>query len=67
VLAGSRIACIKILQSRQSAADLRSGILKYLAKEADPELAGIHVARNVGDLDSRVQPFVKAFLEHTWT
>ncbi len=66
VLAGPRIAQMKILNAPVPAAELRARILEYLAREKQPELAGIHVAHGPGDLDPRMPPFVTAFLSYMW-
>ena len=51
VLAGPRIALMKILQARESAAELRKRILDHLAREREPELADIRIVRGPADLD----------------
>jgi len=66
VLAGARIALMKILNAPVPAAGLRIRILDHLAREDQPELAGIHVAHGPGDLDPRMPPFVTAFLSYIW-
>ncbi len=66
VLAGPRIAHMKILNAPVPAADLRARILDHLAQEAQPELAGVHVVHGPADLDPRMPPFMVAFLAHIW-
>jgi len=66
VLAGARIALMKILNAPVPAAELRARILGYLAQEKQPELVGIYVAQGLGDLDPRMPPFVTVFLSYMW-
>lgn len=66
VLAGPRIAHMKVLNAAVPAADLRRRILDNLARQAQPELAGVHIAGGSADFDQAMPPFVKAFLAHMW-
>jgi 8-oxo-dGTP pyrophosphatase MutT (NUDIX family) len=66
VLAGPRIAHIKLLRARESAAELRTRILANLAHEPQPELADIRIVRGPDDFDPMMPPFVTAFLRHAW-
>jgi 8-oxo-dGTP pyrophosphatase MutT (NUDIX family) len=66
VLAEPRIALMKVLHARESAAELRARILDHLVREREPELADICVVRGRDDLDPRMPPFVTAFLEYIW-
>jgi 8-oxo-dGTP pyrophosphatase MutT (NUDIX family) len=66
VLAGPRIALIKLMQAREPAQDLRYRILRHLRSEEAPELADMHIARGPADLDARVPDFVIAYLRHMW-
>jgi 8-oxo-dGTP pyrophosphatase MutT (NUDIX family) len=59
---GQRIALMKVLQARESADALRTRILAFLAREAEPELSDIHVVRSVDDLHPRMPPYVATFL-----
>ena len=67
VLANTHIAHIKLLHARESAAALRARILANLAREAEPELADIRIARGVADLDPMMPPFVTTFLTDFWS
>jgi 8-oxo-dGTP pyrophosphatase MutT (NUDIX family) len=67
VLAGSRIAQVKTLQARVTAAVLRARILAHLAREAQPELADVRIVRGPADFDPMMPPFVTAFLAHAWS
>jgi 8-oxo-dGTP pyrophosphatase MutT (NUDIX family) len=66
VLAGPRIAHMKLLQAAVPAAELRERILDFIAGQAQPELMNIHVARGPADLGPAIPPFVAAFLRHIW-
>lgn len=67
VLAGPRIAHIKLLRARESAAELRTRILANLAHEPQPELADVRIVRGPDDFDPMMPPFVTAFLRHAWS
>jgi 8-oxo-dGTP pyrophosphatase MutT (NUDIX family) len=66
VLAGPRIAMIKLMQAPEPAAALRRRILRHLASQTAPELADIHVVRGPGDLHAMMPPFIPAFLNRFW-
>ena len=63
-LFGTRIALMKTMQARESAAALRERILAFLAAEPEPELSGIHIVRGIEDLRPVMPPYVRAFLTH---
>ena len=67
VLAGPRIAQIKMLRVRETAPALRERILAHLASEAQPELADIRIVRGPADFEAMMPPFVTAFLSHVWS
>jgi 8-oxo-dGTP pyrophosphatase MutT (NUDIX family) len=67
VFAGPRIAHIKRLRVRETAADLRARILANLAREPEPELTDIRIVRGPADFDPMMPPFVTAFLRHAWS
>jgi 8-oxo-dGTP pyrophosphatase MutT (NUDIX family) len=67
VLAGPRIALIKLLQVAAPAALLRARILAHLAREPEPELCDIVIVRDPADLDPRMPAFVTAFLTDFWS
>ena len=67
VLAGARIAQVKILRARETAATLRAQILAHLAGEREPELADIRVVRGPADFDPMMPSFITAFLAHVWS
>jgi 8-oxo-dGTP pyrophosphatase MutT (NUDIX family) len=66
VLAGARIAQIKILRAQEPAASLRGRILAHVARESQPELADVRVVRGPADFDRMMPPYVTAFLMHVW-
>jgi hypothetical protein len=66
VLAGPRIAQVKVLRARAPAAVLRERILAHLAREREPELADARVVRGPADFDPMMPPFVTAFLTYVW-
>ena len=63
---GPLVALIKVLRSREVAADLRERVLSHLAREAQPELSDIPVVRGPADLDARMRPYVVEFFKHRW-
>jgi 8-oxo-dGTP pyrophosphatase MutT (NUDIX family) len=67
VLAGPRIALIKLLQVAAPAASLRARILAHLAREPEPELCDIVIVRDHANLDPRMPAFVTAFLTDFWS
>ena len=67
VLAGPRIPQVKTLHARETAAVLRGRILAHPARQAQPELADIRIARGPPDLAPMMPPFVTAFLTHVWS
>jgi 8-oxo-dGTP pyrophosphatase MutT (NUDIX family) len=66
VLAGARIAQIKLLQARETAAALAARIRAHLASEREPELADVRIVRGAADFDPMMPEFVTAFLTHMW-
>jgi 8-oxo-dGTP pyrophosphatase MutT (NUDIX family) len=66
VIAGPRIAHMKLLQASASAEELRERILSFLATQERPELSDIHIVRGPDDLSARMPPFMAAFLEDLW-
>ena len=66
VFDGALIAHIKVLRASDDADTLRQRILGYLARERQPELAGIRIVRNLADVDPAMPRFVTAFLQQQW-
>jgi 8-oxo-dGTP pyrophosphatase MutT (NUDIX family) len=67
VLAGPRIALIKLLQAHEPAASLGERIRKHFGREAEPELADIRLVRSAADFEAKMPEFVTAYLQHAWT
>jgi len=67
VAGGPLVALMKLLRSRQTAAELLARVLAHLASEEVPELADIRIVRSETDLDPMMPPFVTAFLRHIWS
>ena len=64
VVAGPRIALMRVMQAREPADVLRARILRHLASEREPELADIHIVRSSADFTATMPEFVTAFLGH---
>jgi 8-oxo-dGTP pyrophosphatase MutT (NUDIX family) len=60
------IAQIKVLHSRDSAEALRARVHGYLARERQPELSDLRIARGPADLDPAMPRFITAFLQDRW-
>jgi 8-oxo-dGTP pyrophosphatase MutT (NUDIX family) len=67
VLAGPRIAQVKLLQAHATAVELAARIRAHLAREREPELADIRIVRGSADFDPMMPIFVTAFLTHLWS
>jgi 8-oxo-dGTP pyrophosphatase MutT (NUDIX family) len=59
---GQRMALMKIVQAREDAIALRERILADFARQQAPELSDMHIVRSVDDLDTRMPPYVQAYL-----
>jgi len=66
VLAGPRVAQMKLLQAAVPAAELCDRIRAFLAKQREPELADMHIVRGPADITGAMPPFMVAFLQHVW-
>jgi hypothetical protein len=66
ILAGPRVAAIKVLQARDTATILRRRIEQAIARQAAPELASIHLVGSPADFAPMMPDFVTAFLSHFW-
>jgi 8-oxo-dGTP pyrophosphatase MutT (NUDIX family) len=63
VFAGARIACIKPITLPLTADNAKARIEAFLAREARPELTGMHIVRHASDIDeARMPVFVSAYL-----
>jgi 8-oxo-dGTP pyrophosphatase MutT (NUDIX family) len=67
VLAGRRIAMMKVMRARLPAAELRDRVRAYLGRQAEPELADMRIVRGPADLDPLMPEFLTAFLRHMWS
>lgn len=72
VFAGARIALIKPLRARLAAAPLCARIGAHLARESEPELAGIRLVRGAADLDAAdfegaMSSWATAYLSWVWS
>ncbi len=63
VVSGPAIAIIRIREPERPGEAMRARIEANLARQAQPELAAIHLVRNAGDLTAAMPRFVTAFLE----
>jgi 8-oxo-dGTP pyrophosphatase MutT (NUDIX family) len=59
---GALIVLIKLMRSNEDAETLRARVLAHLARERQPELAGIHIVRGPADFDTAMPRYVTAFL-----
>jgi hypothetical protein len=66
VLAGPRIALMKILRGREPAEDLARRIRAHIASQRMPELADVRMVRGPCDLDRMMPSFMTAFFESMW-
>jgi 8-oxo-dGTP pyrophosphatase MutT (NUDIX family) len=67
VLAGPRIAHMRVLQARMPADELRTRIRSYLAAQKQPELSDVRIVRSPVDISPTVPPFVTSFLNYIWS
>jgi len=66
VLAGQRIALMRIVTAKESGEALQARIRDTIARQDMPELADVRLVRGPADLDSSVAPFVVAFVTSVW-
>jgi 8-oxo-dGTP pyrophosphatase MutT (NUDIX family) len=59
---GQRLALMRVVQARESAAVLQERIRAFLASQKQPELSDVHVVRSVDDLRPTMPPYVVTFL-----
>ena len=67
VITGPSVAMMRILRVDLPGEALRERIEANLARQAHPELARIHLARQRSDLTASMPRFVTAFLEAQWS
>ncbi|MGY4421109.1 8-oxo-dGTP pyrophosphatase MutT (NUDIX family) [Bradyrhizobium sp. JR6.1] len=63
IYTGVALAMMQILRVDMPADTLRARIESNLARQKNPELAGIHLVRSRADLNSAMPRFVTAFIE----
>jgi hypothetical protein len=63
IYTGPSVAMIRLLRVELPAEALRARIEANLARQHQPELAGIHLVRGIGDLTAAMPRFVTAFIE----
>jgi hypothetical protein len=52
------------LRANENAEALRARVLAHIAREQQPELAGVHIVRGPADFDKAMPRFVTTFLTH---
>lgn len=68
VFEGPRVACMKIIQSREDAATLKARVEAFIASDSDPELSAIHMISRRDQLDHPGLPgFMRRFLDAALT
>ena len=60
------VALIKHVTASESAEDLRTRIVRYLAGEAQPEFSEIRILRGIADVDMGMPRFLRAYLAAAW-
>jgi hypothetical protein len=66
VIAGPRLALMKVMQADRPSEDLRGEVLRHIAMEARPELADVRIVRSPEDFDPAMPDFVTAYLSYVW-
>ena len=62
---GPRVACMRPVRLPMDADAVVARVADFLAREKQPELAGLRIVRNMGDLDALVAPeFIRLYLAH---
>jgi 8-oxo-dGTP pyrophosphatase MutT (NUDIX family) len=64
IQAGCRVAAMKVLAARVSAAALAERIRDHIRADKKPELADVRIVRASGDFDPMMPPFVTAYMAH---
>ncbi len=63
IIDGGRTALMREVRTKMPAEEVRARIGRFLAAQSQPELAGIHLARSLADIDpARMPPFTQAYL-----
>jgi 8-oxo-dGTP pyrophosphatase MutT (NUDIX family) len=66
VLAGPRIALIRLLRAREESGALATRLKAFIAREKQPELEEIVVINGPADFVPEMPDFVRAYLENEW-
>jgi len=61
-----QLALIKTMRSALTGTALQAVVAGHLARQSEPELAGVRLASSPADLDPAIPEFVQAFLRHRW-
>lgn len=67
VFSNHHIALVKLLRSKESSEQLRSQVLAFLARDAQPEFSDMRIVHGPDDLSPKVPLYVHAFLERIWS
>jgi len=64
---GGRVACMKPIALAAPAEEIVAEVDAFLAREEEPELAGLRIVRSMADLERlRVPEFARAYLAHAF-
>jgi 8-oxo-dGTP pyrophosphatase MutT (NUDIX family) len=64
IIDGGRTALMREMRSPMTAEEIEARVGEFLIKQENPELAGLHVARSVADIDAaRMPPFTQVYLK----
>ena len=64
---GGRVACMKPVQLAARADEVVAQVEAFLARDEEPELAGLRIVRSMADLDRlRVPEFTRVYLAHAF-
>ena len=62
---GPRVACMRPVRLQADADEIVARVEKFLAREKQPELAGLRIVRGMSDLDALAVPeFIRVYLAH---
>jgi 8-oxo-dGTP pyrophosphatase MutT (NUDIX family) len=59
-------ALMKRVRADVGAEELRSRVLRHLAKDSHPEFVAIKILRGPADLESRMRDYLRAYIEYEW-
>jgi 8-oxo-dGTP pyrophosphatase MutT (NUDIX family) len=61
-----RTAVIKVVHMHHAAEPARDQLMRNIGQQSNPELSDIRIVRSAADLDTKMPPFVGAFLQYRW-